>query len=273
MSAGPTAGGRPRGSGAEFSASQLVRSSVAGLARKDAFLRVALLPVLGVFLFQAIVAGLGFSFEYDPANPQPPAPEVILTFLLGFAVNLVCGTLFSVNWTRMLLLGPDAVRGLGLQWGARETRYLLRSLVISFVSAALLSLILLPIVAAFGESAITVLAVLAVVLAYLFYLVRALLLLPAAAVDDPLTLREASAVPGRLAARILAALLIVFLPFMLLLVLLARMATFLGLGQLAPFATTFVFVVLDFAFAAVTTGIDAYAFRAITGRRTDRATA
>lgn len=57
------------------------------------------------------------------------------------------------------------------------------------------------------------------------------------------------------------------LPYLLLLVLLGIVIDRLGLFAAAPYASQFVFLVLNFLFIAVSTGIFAFAFQAIVNGR------
>ena len=251
----------------ELSPLLLVRDSVAALGQSDLFLRLATAPAVGLFVSQLLLYLVGLRIEYDPMSTTPPSGATILALLLDYLALLVFTTLFTVNWTRALLLGPAAVTGLGLHWGARETRYLLRAAAIAIVPVIGMILAMLPILALFGQSPITGAVMLIVFVVYLFVVVRLSLLLPAAALDHPFGLREALALPGRLAARLLAAQLLVTLPYVVGALLLSLVLELVGLARMAPFASQFVFLVLAFLFFAVSAGIYALAFQAIVGSR------
>lgn len=260
-------GGGLRSVGEELDAGKLARASLAALGRKDVFLRLALLPVLASFAIDMLLISSGLVDAFDPTRTEPPRPSVAFgMLLLGFA-NVLFFVLFSVNWTRQLLLGPDAVPGFGLRWGARETRYLGRLLAIWILFVLALTVVALPIGALFGQSGFTVLLLLIALLIGLFLLVRPMLMLPAAALDSPFTLRQTWAVSPRTAGRIFGALLLVYLPFLLALLLLVMITGLLGLAAAAPYALIFIQVVINYGILAAVAGVLAYAFRAVTGWR------
>ena len=267
MSNGSGDMGSRRQNGPELSPLLLVRDSVAALGQTDLFLRLATAPAVGLFVSQLLLYLFGLRIEIDPTGTTPPTGTTVLTLVLDYVALLVFTTLFTVNWTRALLLGPPAVAGLGLQWGARETRYLLRAAAIAIVPGIAVMLAMLPILGIFGQSPITGAVMLIVFVVYLFVVVRLSLLLPAAALDHPFSLRQALALPGRLAARLLAAQILVTLPYVVGALLLSLVMELVGLTRLAPFASQFVFLVLAFLFFAVSAGIYALAFQAIVGSR------
>lgn len=267
MSNGPTGASRNHRNGPDLSPAALIRDSLAGLRHTDLFLRLALLPAIGMFVSELLLLWSGLQIEIDPTGATPPSRDTMLALFLSYLAYLVFTTLFSVNWTRSLLLGPGAVPGFGLHWGLRETRYLLRAAAIALVPAIAVMFAVVLILAIFGQSVIAGVAMLILAVVYLFVMVRLTLLLPAAALDDPFTLSEALALKGRLAARLLAAQILVALPYFLLLVLLGYIVDHLGFFTLAPYATQFVFLALNFVFFAASTGIFAFAFQAIVRSR------
>jgi len=256
-----------RQGGPELSPLLLVRDSVAALGQTDLFLRLATAPAVGLFVAELLLYLFGLRIEIDPTAATPPSGSAILALILDYLALLVFTTLFTVNWTRALLLGPAAVTGLGLQWGARQTRYLLRAAAIAIVPGIAVILAMLPVLALFGQSPVTGAVLLIVFVVYLFVVVRLSLLLPAAALDHPFGLREALALPGRLAARLLAAQILATLPYVVGALLLSLVMELVGLTKMAPFASQFVFLVLAFLFFAVSAGIYALAFQAIVGPR------
>jgi len=259
--------GSRRRDGPELSPLLLVRDSVAALGQTDLFLRLATAPAVGLFASELLLYLFGLKIEIDPTGTTAPSGSTVLALILDYLALLIFTTLFTVNWTRALLLGPAAVAGLGLHWGARETRYLLRAAAIAIIPGIAVMLAMLPVLALFGQSPITGAVLLIVFVVYLFVVVRLSLLLPAAALDHPFGLRAALALPGRLAARLLAAQLLVTLPYVVGALLLSLVMELAGLTKLAPFASQFVFLVLAFLFFAVSAGIYALAFQAIVGSR------
>lgn len=267
MSNGPPGNSSNRRYGPDLNPVLLIRDSLAGLRQVDLFLRLAILPAMGMFLGELLLIWLGFEIKLDFTGATPPSSETVVAVLLNYLVYLVFTTLFSVNWTRSLLLGPAAVPGFGFQWGGRETRYLLRAAAIALVPAFLSMFVVFIILAVFGQSAITGVAVLILAVIYLFVMVRLTLLLPAAALDHGFTLREALALRGRLAARLLATQILVTLPYFLTLFLVGTLIDRLGFFALAPYASQFILLVMNFVFFAVSAGIFAYAFQTIVNGR------
>ena len=267
MTHGPLGNSPNRRDGPDLNPALLIRDSVLGLRDTDLFLRLAILPAIGMFIAELLLVWLGFEIKLDFTGATPPSGETAVALLLNNLIYLVFTTLFAVNWTRSLLLGPLAVPGMGFQWGGRETRYLLRATAIAFIPAFIGIFVALIVLAVFGRSAITGIATLILFVIYLFVMVRLTLLLPAAALDHPFGLREALGLRGRLAARLLATQILVTLPFLLLLLLLEIVVDRLGLFAAAPYASQFVFLVLNYLFIAVSTGIFAFAFQAIVNGR------
>jgi hypothetical protein len=268
VSNGPVGEAPNRRGGPELSPVLLIRDSVAGLRHTDLFLRLAIGPAVGMYAVELLLLWLGFEIKLDLTGATPPSSETMVAAFLSYLAYLVFTSLFSVNWTRSLLLGPAAVPGFGWHWGLRETRYLLRAAAIALIPAFAVMFAFFAVLTLFGQSAITGIAVLILVVVYLFVMVRLTLLLPAAALDHPFTLREALALRGRLAARLLATQILVTLPYLLLVLLLGTVFDRLGIFSLAPYASQFVFLALNYVFIAVSTGIFAYAFQTIVKGRT-----
>jgi hypothetical protein len=93
-------------------------------------LRVAAVPVAIILLIEVAV-------RWQAGN--------ILSVGLGL-LSVPLGILMAVNWLRVLLLGSGSVSGLGARWGERETRFLLRWLVVSLVSFAPSLALCLPVI-------------------------------------------------------------------------------------------------------------------------------
>lgn len=267
MTHGPLGSSPNRRDGPDLSPALLIRDSVLGLRDTDLFLRLAILPAIGMFIAELLLFWSGLKIDIDPTGATPPSGKTVLAAFLTSLAYLVFSTLFGVNWTRSLLLGRNAVAGFGFQWGVRETRYLLRAAAIALIPAFAGMLAIFFVLAIFGQSAITGIAFLILVVIYLFVMVRLTLLLPAAALDHPFGLREAMGLRGRLVARLLATQILVTLPYLLLLLLLGIVIDHLGLFAAAPYASQFILLVLNFLFIAVSAGIFAFAFQAILNGR------
>jgi hypothetical protein len=241
----------------------LIRDSLAGLRHPDLFLRLVILPAAGMFCAELLLSLSGLQIEIDPTGRTPPSPATVAAVFVTFLVFLVFTSLFSVNWIRSLLLGFNSVPGYGLHWGTRETRYMLRAAAIAFIPAIAIMLATFMILALFGETTITGIATLILMIVYLLFMMKLSLLLPAAAVDHSFSLREALALRGRLVAKLLATQILITLPYFLLLYLLELVFDGLGLFDSAPYASQFVFLMLNFVFLAVSTGVFAFAFQTI----------
>ena len=267
MTHGPLGNSPNRRDGPDLNPALLIRESVLGLRDSNLFLRLAILPAIGMFIVELLLLWCGLTIDIDPTGATPPTARTLLAAFLTYLAYLVFSTLFGVNWTRSLLLGPGAVAGLGFQWGVRETRDLLRAAAIALVPPFASLVVFYFVLAIFGQSAITGIAALILVVICLFVMVRLTLLLPAAALDHPFGLREAMGLRGRLAARLLATQILVTLPYLVLLVMLGIVIDHLGLFAAAPYASQFIFLVLNFLFIAVSAGIFAFAFQAILNGR------
>jgi hypothetical protein len=267
VSHGPSGNRSSHRDGPDLNPALLIRDSLAGLRHTDLFLRLATLPALGMFAVELLLSWSGLRIEIDPSGATPPSSDTMLAVFVTYLTYLVFSTLFSVNWTRSLLLGSHAVPGFGLHWGARETRYLLRAAAIALIPAFVSMLAAVLLLKLFGQSAITGFVALILVVFYLFIMVRLTLLLPAAALDHSFSLREALALRSRLAAKLLATQILVLLPYLLVLLLLGLIIDHLGFFTAAPYASQFIFLVLNFVFIAVSVGIFALAFQAIVKAR------
>jgi hypothetical protein len=124
-------------------------------------------------------------------------------------------------------------------------------------------LVTFVILALFGETTIAGIATLILMIVYLLFMMRLSLLLPAAAVDHSFSLRDALALRGRFAAKLLATQILITLPYFLLLYLLGLFIDGLGLASAAPYASQFIFLMLNFVFLAISTGVFAFAFQAV----------
>jgi hypothetical protein len=263
VSNGPFGNSAKRQGGPDLNPVALIRDSLAGLRHPDLFLRLVILPAAGMFGAELLLSWSGLRIEIDPTGKTPPSPSTLMAALAISLVLLVFTSLFAVNWIRSLLLGFNSVPGYGLRWGTRETRYLLRAAAIAFIPALAIMLVTFVILALFGETTISGIATLILMIVYLLFMMKLSLLLPAAAVDHSFSLRDALALRGRFAAKLLATQILITLPYFLLLYLLGLFIDGLGLASAAPYASQFIFLMLNFVFLAISTGVFAFAFQAV----------
>lgn len=166
----------------------------------------ALLPVVLVALVKTLtfwgLADLASFFE-PPADPVPiPAEErtsgPLLRFgavtLINMLVSLVAYALFAVAWHRRFLVGNEGKTvGAAMRWSGRQSRFIVRFVSLLLVVALVGSLVSIPVTVV--SSAAPVLGVFAffvvLVVVGLVY-GRLLLILPAAAMDEPIGFRESA---------------------------------------------------------------------------------
>lgn len=260
----------------------------AAWGQRDDLLRVAALPALATFGLNLVLAWrFGMGVASDPLDPPEPGVGALLLMLLAW----VPMTLFAVNWTRVLLLGPEAVKGLGLRWGRRETMYLLRALLI--LAAATLAgvivalplvvlLVVLGVAAGFfgatgdaGAAAqqmaagtgfmLGLLAAVPLIVVEIYVMFRLLLALPATALDRAGAIDLAwSASKGSVLRLFLAYFLVVLPPYLAVFALQFLFGT-AGLYALAPFSAQLVGTILGFVVAATGSSVLAFAYHRLIG--------
>jgi hypothetical protein len=259
---GPGQGGSP-GPGAILA---LALESLRGLRRnRGSFVRLAILPALASFLLEVVLFNTRAATLLDPRAPrQPEAGDLVILFGV-LLINFLPVTLFAVAWTRVLLLGPATEPGLLHRWGARELGYLGRLLPLVLVTAGI---VILP-TGLFGTGTAIdgVLTVVSVVLA-LGLFARAMLVLPAAALDLPFGLVDSlRATRGAVPLWTLIALVLVYLPFLPVYLLVAGLLNVTGLALAAPYASLFLQVAIGYAMQASAVGLQALLLRQLTGWR------
>lgn len=221
--------------------------------RRD-MLRLIALPVLALSIL-TVAIGIGIGDRPAPGE-KPPGTYFFGQFLLVVA-STVFYVMFAVAWHRRCLKPAEQQTiWTALRWDQRKTRFLMRSIVIGLVvaAAALAVFLISSIIAAVigGGSAIggiegkavprgLVMAItLATLIPALLLNARLALWLPAAAVDQPLTLPEAWQAGDSRSWRLFAILLMVSAPgvalLMLTLPLLASTGAALGIAGTLTFA-------------------------------------
>lgn len=252
---------------------------------RDDLLRVAAVPALATFGLNLILDWqFGFGAHGDPLNPPQMGVGAFLVLLLAWLPM----TLFSVNWMRVLLLGDEAVGGLGLRWGMRETIYLIRVVTIligAMVAGVIGSLPAIVAAVAIGfatgaigtvvgpgvgaSPAVGILIAMLVAVPMLvveFYVMfRLLLALPAAALDRPRGLRLSWTVMRGSVLRLLVAYLLVVIPPYLAVFVVQLLLGTAGLFEIAPFSAQLIGTLLGFIVAAAGSSVLAIAYRRLIG--------
>lgn len=252
---------------------------------RDDLLRVAAVPAAITFgIYLAMAWQLDVELVGDPLNPpamSPGALALILALWLPFI-------LFSVNWTRVLLLGGASVRGLGLHWGLRETKYLLRML--AMMLAAMLAALVasLPFILAFvvvgfaagdvgtmagpglgveskTEALLIALVAVPVIVVEFYVMFRLMLALPATALDRPGALGLAWNVAKGTVGRLVLVYLLVVVPPYLIIFALQFLLGMAGLFEAAPFSAQLISTILGFVLTAAGSGAIALSYRRLVG--------
>src|SRR5690606_34062473 len=138
----------------------------------------------------------------------------------------------------VLLRGSAAVPGLGLRWGVRETRFLLRGVVILLIAGLAVSFPTAIAFAVFGQTPGAVPLVFSLgMLGYLYLLLRFVFGLVALAVDESCGLGEAWIATKGIGGRFLLIMALAALPFWFVGLLLPLFLGGIGLYQAAPYAS------------------------------------
>jgi len=233
---------------------------------RSALLLIAILPAIGSFLLELVLVSTGLLALIDPTAGRVPTGGEALTMLLIGGINLAFVTMFSVAWTRHLLVGP--ARGLGISWGRRELGYLARlvGILLTTVLATFLLSMVLALIGLVATPAGASFATAAGIALALFIYVRAMLILPAAAIDRPLPIAQAlEATRGTRAIWLALALLLVILPYLVLFFAVAIILNASGLGAAAPYASLFIQAMLGYAMQATIVALQALIYRHLIG--------
>lgn len=159
------------------------------------FILTAALPVVVLSL-----AGIGLSLlpqqgliQLDMPDRAEPVSALSVQDLAGSLISLLAYTMFAVAWHRKWLVGPEGITiWTALRWDQRKSRFLLRLIGIGVIcTLSVFPMTLVLGILGSGMQAILPFAALAIsALAGLIF-ARLVPVLPAAAVDDPMTFRDA----------------------------------------------------------------------------------
>jgi len=173
---------------------QLPTSDIINAALRDVwqgrrdFFGLAFLPALVMAAMGTATTPLIGDPRIVVDNPEQVPTAVVGRMFLGLTINWLAGfavyTMFAVAWHRRTLVGTEAITfGAAMRWGVRQWRYfgrlvlmVINIMVFLFVMSALLVNVL-PVVPALSVLMIT---------GSLIY-ARLSLVLPAAAIDQPMT--------------------------------------------------------------------------------------
>jgi hypothetical protein len=223
---------------------------------RDDLLRLAAVPVVIVFLmylwFQRAAEEL---LHAIPPGQQPDAATIQalqVPFLL-YALGSWCVTVvFSANWMRVLMLGGNAVQGLGLALSRRHLRLLALSLGLQIGASILLSIVLLIIALILPVPALTFAVMILFVIWYVIAVVRLCPVWVGISIDAPLKLRAAWKRTDGFGIKLAVALVMVSFVLLMLQFLLFTVSMSLGVTEAAPLALSFIAVVIQFImFAAI----------------------
>lgn len=218
--------------------------------QRDELLRLGLAPVLASFILDCLTSD-------TTAEP---------TRSLSWLANIFPMTLFSVHWHRLVLLGQaQAASGLGIRWERRETRFLVRWLLLGVGVAVVLAIPVTLAERLAHQSALGYPIFGAIMLFAIFLTLRFSLALTAIAVDAPYSFAKSWSDTAGCGFQLLASTLLSNLPVFVCLFVVDAIASSIGLAQAAPLS----FMLLDnaalyLALAAYTTVLS-LAFRRATG--------
>ncbi len=164
--------------------------------RQD-FLLLAFLPIVIGALVETLLVGVFAPSVDTPTDPEtPPSGGPGAAVLASAMVGVVLYVMFAVAWHRLFLAQEQTTVGAALRWGARQMRFLVRLVVLAFVMVAAAFALGGPIVAGAaattgsGPGPLRFLALVAVVIGIFLVYARLLLIFPAAALDEAMSMRD-----------------------------------------------------------------------------------
>jgi hypothetical protein len=243
--------------------------------QKDDLLRLGLIPALvcfGAFLFgQDDLAGFFQAMNAAATNASSGgadpyaalAPGTMGAVLVMTGVLLAAYSLMTVNWLRFVLLGPMAAVGIGLNVGGAHWRYLLTFVGMGLAASLVMMVASMPVSLLPGVTA--QIALIAVFIAMLLAGMRFLPYLVSIAVGQPMKLRESWAIARGNAVSLLVALVLAWIPFVIVQSVVVGILDFAGFTDAAPVATLFIGALFQVASWVGQAGVLATAYRSMVG--------
>jgi hypothetical protein len=255
--------------------------------------KASAVPFLLALVFTAAYMAVNLQDLSDVLAGNDPSPEGATGSLLNLVllpISFVPYVIFAVAWHRLLLLGPgDAPATLVPSWKGCHWKYLWYGILVTIIVYGLLVVVLIPVIAIAAFSgmgypgttglswvAITSFLAIALFICLLPYLyARWCLAFPAIAVDERFGLRDSWRLSRGQGWRIVAAAVLVVLPFVVALIiagqlvagsLIAAAATAdLSTIMTSLFVTSLVNMAVGFVVMALIVTMVTVAFRTLTG--------
>lgn len=229
-----------------------------------AFLPVLVVSIVGT-LMSAVIGDVRIIID-DPTNvPSGVVMRMFFGTVVNWLAGFACYTVFAVAWHRRSLVGPEATVGAALRWGRRQWRFF-RRLVFLIVNLMVLMFLLAILLMAVIPIA-PVLSALLIAMGLIY--ARVALVLPATATDTPMTLAESAKLTNGNSWRMFLAVVVLPLAVMLVggllvLILVAPLAEFIGSSITARFLVSLVAQTVNYiGFAAGITALS-LAYRQLT---------
>lgn len=246
--------------------------------RRD-MLRLAAMPILTLSI---LVIAITFGLGGEPVEDG----EKSVAFTVGQVLLVIASTvfyvMFAVAWHRRCLRPEEQLTiWTALRWDQRKTRFLLRSIAVGLIVAAMALAILLMasivagvvgggatmIIGVGGKSlprGLVMIVTLATIIPALLLNARLALWLPAAAVDDPMTLPEAWQTGDGRSWRLFSILAMVSAPgimlFMIAVPILAHAGAAMGVGDTLTFALIKGLVATFIDYVVIAAGVSGLSF-------------
>jgi hypothetical protein len=232
--------------------------------QRDDALRLGFVPTL--IAFGALVYSHDAMYR-SVAQYQAGAQEIssgdFFTFFLYVLISVAALGVLVANWVRFMLLGPMAAVGLGLNIGRPHLGFVVTCIVLMFVCGIAFAVLCMPLL--FLPDLLKAIGIAVVSIAILVALVRLLLFAVAQAIGQPLTLQQAWSASRGNGVPLTSALILVWLPVWLALIILGNLLAAIGFGQIAPLAMLFITVVFQSAGTVLQAIVLASAFRQLIG--------
>jgi hypothetical protein len=220
---------------------------------RDNLLRLGIAPLLLTFLLN-VWRPTAYRDLLDAAQhgqtPDPAMIEALWTTVIMGLASWFLTIVFAVNWMRLMMLGPDTVRGLGLSISGRHIRLTTVILLMQMVLGAGMGLVLVVVAMILPFSSLLFLVAVALLVLYSVIMLRLVPVWIGVAIDAPMSFRQAWTRTAGYGLRLLAAILLIFCGTLAIQVLWTALCATLGLLQAAPLATLFVSLVIQFGMLA-----------------------